>query len=232
MAAAPSTTSSTADNGDFAIVNGHTVTTSVKNSHNDGSSMTGAQLPVPMEAEAHALQTDTSATVPPQVPQSTSTAADTVRDNVEGDVNMHSQPGSSFEASTIPAETRNGQCGAIWKTQTSPQCSPITRWIPHGAEYISQSHTALHSTTATVNAWKAIANAKTIQHDAFTPTLASEDNKLYSWWMWLSRPQYEQYVRDGTIPGYKETRLGATACKSTTGSTITRTTSLECTINQ
>eukprot|EP00971_Amphidinium_carterae_P250994 4982469-Amphidinium_carterae.1 len=51
-----------------------------------------------------------------------------------------------------------------------------------------------------------IANATPTLRDNFIPTQAAQDNSPYIWWMWLTRPQYAQYVTDGTIPRYKETR--------------------------
>eukprot|EP00971_Amphidinium_carterae_P183123 3633926-Amphidinium_carterae.1 len=46
-----------------------------------------------------------------------------------------------------------------------------------------------------------------IQLDSFGPTLASSDNRNnHLWFTWLTESQYGQYVLDGTIPGYKDTR--------------------------
>eukprot|EP00971_Amphidinium_carterae_P089991 1781371-Amphidinium_carterae.1 len=46
-----------------------------------------------------------------------------------------------------------------------------------------------------------------IQLDTFTPTrAASDDNQKYLWFTWLTESQYGQFLLDGQVPGYKDTR--------------------------
>eukprot|EP00971_Amphidinium_carterae_P258285 5126879-Amphidinium_carterae.2 len=82
--------------------------------------------------------------LPPQPPQSApqSTQVDNPPgDNVD-DITLESQPpsGTSSDSSTIYVDTANGIQieQLIWRTQPSPQCSPLVRTIPQSAEYISQ----------------------------------------------------------------------------------------------
>eukprot|EP00971_Amphidinium_carterae_P266911 5294337-Amphidinium_carterae.5 len=139
MAGAPSMA---ADNGDFAMINGHTVT--VVPGQSSSTTMPMPQL-VPMEA-------DSEAPLPPQPPQSAQPAqqADTLPD----DVTVEAQPpsASSSDSSSISEDAIHGFEQLMWRTQPSPQCSPMARQVLQGAEYISQG-----KTTAKIDALTIIA---------------------------------------------------------------------------
>eukprot|EP00971_Amphidinium_carterae_P112827 2234452-Amphidinium_carterae.1 len=62
------------------------------------------------------------------------------------------------------------------------------------------------SNNSKINELTSIANFEDNQRDTFLPAMAGEENVEYNWWIWFFRAHYEQYMRNGTIPGYKERR--------------------------
>eukprot|EP00971_Amphidinium_carterae_P052358 1030637-Amphidinium_carterae.1 len=96
----------------------------------------------------------------------------------QSDATRSSQSATSSESSTIPHKTMQNAEQLIWRTQTSPQCSPLTRQVLQGAEYISMG-----SNSSKIIALTSIAKSRTVQRDTLLPAMASEDNVEYNWWM-------------------------------------------------
>eukprot|EP00971_Amphidinium_carterae_P017606 346745-Amphidinium_carterae.1 len=110
MAGAPSLA---VDAGDFAMVNGHTVTVLLGQASSTTMPM---PQPVPMEA-------DNTSPLPPQPAR----RVDTFPDNVTMEAQPHS--GGSSDSSSISQETVHGVEQLIWRTQPSPQCSRMVRQV-------------------------------------------------------------------------------------------------------
>eukprot|EP00971_Amphidinium_carterae_P313104 6222356-Amphidinium_carterae.1 len=116
---------------------------------------------------------------------------------------------SNDSDSTIDRDIRDNMEIIMWNTLASPQSSPIVRSQLHRAGIILQTNDGPRDNTSTVmrDHFMAMTLTPPIQLDSFTPTLAaSNDHHNYLWFTWLTESQYGQFVLDGTVPGYKDTR--------------------------
>eukprot|EP00971_Amphidinium_carterae_P349542 6491069-Amphidinium_carterae.1 len=51
-----------------------------------------------------------------------------------------------------------------------------------------------------------MAKTMPIDTDSFNPMTAETDRQSYLWVTWLTKSQFDSYLINGTVPGYKETR--------------------------
>eukprot|EP00971_Amphidinium_carterae_P018055 355942-Amphidinium_carterae.1 len=124
----------------------------------------------------------------------------------------HSSDTSDASDSTIDRDIRDNSEIIMWNTVVSSRCSPIVRSQLHTSHLIlpieDERRYKRHSLTILMRE-QVITMSLTppIQLDSFTPmTASSDDSQQYLWLTWLTESQYGQFVLNGQVPGYKDTR--------------------------
>eukprot|EP00971_Amphidinium_carterae_P116739 2312192-Amphidinium_carterae.1 len=128
-------------------------------------------------------------------------------DNREADAAAQSISSGSSVASAIDGQTVVAMEGMMWDSIVSPQCAPLVmQQLRLNLREGELAKGYNNNTTRILKTFASLARAATLQRDTFIPTAAMNNLNIHLWFTWLTEAQYNDFKKDGRVPGYKDTR--------------------------